>query len=170
MSATLPDQTLPDQTLPDQKLSDQQTRAWGAYIESSIQLETRLDELLREQTGLTLIDYHLLLVLAGAPEHRMRMSELADRMVFSRSRITYQIDSMTKRGLTVREAAPDDRRGYRAVLTATGLQALQQAMPQHAASVRALFLDGLDADEMACVERIFTRLRDRLGDERKVTS
>ncbi|MEB3033259.1 MarR family winged helix-turn-helix transcriptional regulator [[Mycobacterium] nativiensis] len=151
-------------------LSGRQAQAWGAYIESSIHLETRLDEALREQTGLTLIDYHLLMLLAGAPEHRMRMSELADRMVFSRSRITYQISSMTKRGLTVRESVPDDRRGYRAVLTATGLQTLHQAMPLHAASVRALFLDDLDADEMAYVERIFSRLRDRLGNERKVTS
>ncbi|MEB3069922.1 MarR family winged helix-turn-helix transcriptional regulator [[Mycobacterium] vasticus] len=151
-------------------LSGPQSQAWGAYIESSVRLETRLDELLRERTGLTLIDYHLLMLLAGAPEHRMRMSELADRMVFSRSRITYQIDSMTKRGLTVRESAPDDRRGYRTVLTAEGLRALQEAMPQHAASVRALFLDDLDAGEIACVERIFGRLRDRLDNERKVSS
>lgn len=155
-------------TLSDQKLSDRQAQAWAAYIESSIQLETRLDELLRERTGLTLIDYHLLMLLAAAPEQRMRMSELADRMVFSRSRITYQIDSMTKRGLAVRESAPDDRRGYRAVLTATGLQTLQQAMPEHASSVRELFLDDLDAEELACVERIFSRLRNRLSDERKV--
>ncbi|OBK82012.1 MarR family transcriptional regulator [Mycolicibacter heraklionensis] len=154
----------------DHKLSDRQAQAWGAYIESSIQLETRLDELLRERTGLTLIDYHLLMLLAGAPEQRMRMSELADRMVFSRSRITYQIDSMTKRGLTVRESAPDDRRGYRAVLTATGLKSLQQAMPQHAQSVRELFLDDLNSDELACVERVFSRLRNRLSDERKVRS
>lgn len=149
-------------------LSHPQARAWGAYIESSIRLETRLDELLREQTGLTLIDYNLLMLLAGAPEHRMRMSELADRMAFSRSRITYQVDSMTKRGLTVRESAPDDRRGYRAVLTASGLQTLQQAMPKQAASVRELFLDDLDADELACVERIFTRLRHRLRNEGEV--
>lgn len=152
------------------KLSDQEGWAWRAYIEGSIRLETRLDELLREQTGLTLIDYHLLMLLADAPEHRLRMSELADRMVFSRSRITYQINSMTKRGLTVREAAPGDRRGYRAVLTATGLQTLQQAMPKHAASIRELFLADIDGDELACVERIFTRLRNRLGNERKVPS
>jgi len=55
---------------------------------ASVRLETWLDEGLRADNGLTLTDYHLLLLLAEAPRHRLRMSELADRMVFSRSRIT----------------------------------------------------------------------------------
>ena len=98
------------------------------------------------------------------------MSELADRMVFSRSRITYQVNSMAKRGLVVREPAPEDGRGYRAVLTATGVDALRHAAPYHAESVRELFLDRIKADELPCVERIFTRLLDQLEeDEEKRT-
>ncbi|MFV0494938.1 MarR family winged helix-turn-helix transcriptional regulator [Mycobacterium sp.] len=142
-------------------LSATEKRAWRAYIEASIWLETQLDEALREATGLTLIDYHLLMLLAEAPRHRLRMSELADRMVFSRSRITYQVTSMSKRGLVVREPCPEDGRGHRAVLTATGLNTLHRAMPRHAASVRRLFLDELDTAELACVEKVFTRLRGR---------
>lgn len=143
-------------------LSAAQERAWVPYIESSLRLETLLDERLRESTGLTLIDYHLLMLLTAATEHRLRMSELAEKMVFSRSRITYQINSMVKRGLVLREPVPEDRRGYRAVLTATGADALRNAMPMHAESVHELFLDHLSPDEIGCVEKIFTRLRDNL--------
>ncbi|CQD14717.1 MarR family transcriptional regulator [Mycolicibacterium conceptionense] len=148
-------------------LSTAQTRAWRPYIESSLRLETLLDERLRETTGLALMDYHLLMLLAGAPDRRLRMSELAEKMVFSRSRITYQINSMTKRGLVLREPVPEDRRGYRAVLTASGADVLREAMPLHAASVRELFFDHIQPDELDCIERVFTRLHSTLQHDRQ---
>ena len=143
-------------------LSTAEARTWRPYIESSLRLETLLDERLREATGLSLMDYHLLMLLAAAPDHRLRMSELAEKMVFSRSRITYQINSMTKRGLVLREPVPEDRRGYRAVLTASGAEVLRDAMPLHAESVRELFFDHIRPAELDCIERVFTRLHDTL--------
>lgn len=143
-------------------LSTAEERAWRPYIESSLRLETLLDERLREATNLTLIDYHLLMMLANATDQRLRMSELAEKMVFSRSRITYQINSMTKRGLVLREPVPEDRRGYRAVLTATGAEALRLAVPLHSESVRELFFDQIEPDELDCIERVFTRLHTHL--------
>lgn len=158
------------------KLSLAEEQAWRPYIESSLRLETLLDERLREAANLTLIDYHLLMMLANATDHRLRMSELAEKMVFSRSRITYQINSMAKRGLVLREPVPEDRRGYRAVLTATGAEALRLAVPLHSESVRELFFDHIRPDELDCVERVFTRLHenlaqaDRQHDDREQTS
>ena len=143
-------------------LSTAEARTWRPYIESSLRLETLLDERLREATGLSLMDYHLLMLLSAAPDHRLRMSELAEKMVFSRSRITYQINSMTKRGLVLREPVPEDRRGYRAVLTASGAEVLRDAMPLHSESVRELFFDHIRPDELDCIERVFTRLHDTL--------
>jgi len=61
--------------------------------------------------------------------------------------------------------APDDGRGYRAVLTATGFQALRQAAPYHAQSVRELFLNHVHDDELPCIERVFTRLRSHLEND-----
>ncbi|MEN3221007.1 MarR family transcriptional regulator [Mycolicibacterium porcinum] len=145
------------------KLSSAQEQAWRPYIESSLRLETLLDERLKAATNLTLIDYHLLMMLANATDHRLRMSELAEKMVFSRSRITYQINSMTKRGLVLREPVPEDRRGYRAVLTATGAEALRIAVPLHSESVRELFFDHIKPDELDCVEKVFTRLHANLA-------
>ena len=144
------------------ELSDVEQTAWRAYIDSSLRLETRLDEDLRATCGLSLIDYHVLVLLSEAPEHRLRMRELADRLVFSRSRVTYQVDSMCRRGLLAREPAPEDARGYRAVLTPVGLETLQGAVPEHAAAVRSLFVDLLDERDVEDVTRLFTRLRAHL--------
>lgn len=140
------------------RLSAGEAQAWRPYIESSVRLQTLLDERLRESTGLTLIEYHLLMLLSDAPDHRLRMSEIAEKMVFSRSRITYQITSMAKRGLVLREPVPEDGRGYRAVLTATGVDVLRRAVPLHSESVRELFFDHIRPEELDCIERVFTRL------------
>ena len=139
-----------------------QQTCWRAYIESSWALQTRLEDDLRAATGLSMADYHVLVVLSEAPGHRLRMGELAGRLVFSPSRCTYQIDGMGKRGLVSRVACPDDRRGQEAVLTEAGLAALRDAAPQHLATVRQMFMDDLDDAEIAVITRVFERLGPRL--------
>ena len=147
-------------------LDDRQARAWRTYIDASVRLETRLDEGLVATSGLSLIDYHLLVLLSEAEGQRLRMGQLADRLVFSPSRLTYQVSSMERRGLVLRERAPEDRRGTRAVLTATGLHALQAAAPHHRRAIRELWLDDLDAAELECLTRVFDRLARRLDTHR----
>ena len=142
--------------------SETQRQAWRAYIEASLQLEEHLDADLRAASGLSMIDYHVLLLLSEAPQQRLRMGRLARQMVFAPSRLTYQITAMEKRGLVVRERSPEDQRGLRAVLTATGLHALRCAAPHHRATVRAQFVDELDETELQTLLRVFGRLRSRL--------
>lgn len=136
--------------------------AWRAYVESSQLLLTQLEEELRAASGLSFADYHVLVLLSEVPGQRLRMGELANRLVFSPSRLTYQISSMQRRGLVTRQACPEDRRGSEAVLTAAGLLALREAAPHHLASVRAHLMDDLDDDEIACLTRVFERLGRRL--------
>jgi DNA-binding MarR family transcriptional regulator len=143
-------------------LDARQARAWRSYIEASVRLQTRLDEDLEATSRLSLIDYHVLVRLSEAPGQRLRMGELADWLVFSPSRLTYQVSSMERRGLVLRERAPEDRRGTRAVLTATGLRALQVAAPHHRRAIRELWLDDLDAAELKCLTTVFDRLARRL--------
>jgi DNA-binding MarR family transcriptional regulator len=139
-----------------------QLRAWRAFIEASWALHTRLEEDLRAGTGLSMADYHVMVALSEAPGHRLRMGELAGRLVFSPSRCTYQIASMAKRNLVRRESCPADKRGYEAVLTGTGLDALRAAAPVHLATVRQTFVDHLDEAEIACLTRVFESLGPRL--------
>lgn len=147
-------------------LTPTEMAGWRAYIESSQRLMTHLEDDLRAESGLTFHDYHVLVLLSEAPGRRLRMGELANRLVFSPSRLTYQIGSMEKRGLVARESCPDDRRGSEAVLTAEGLRALREAAPHHLRSVRAHFVDDLDETEIAVLTRVFTRLGERLRAER----
>jgi DNA-binding MarR family transcriptional regulator len=135
---------------------------WRAFIESSQRLITQLEEDLRATSELSLADYHVLVLLSEADRQRLRMGELANQLVFSPSRLTYQISSMQRRGLVVRESCPEDRRGSQAVLTATGLLALREAAPHHLASVREHLMDDLDDAEIACLTRVFDRLGQRL--------
>jgi DNA-binding MarR family transcriptional regulator len=151
-------------------LSDSQLDCWRAYIESSQRLLTALEDDLRATSELSLADYHVLVLLSEAPRQRLRMGELAGRLVFSPSRLTYQISSMERRGLVVRESCPADRRGHQAVLTATGLLALRDAAPHHLATVRARLMDDLDDTEIACLTRVFHRLGERLRDSRTPTA
>jgi DNA-binding MarR family transcriptional regulator len=143
-------------------LSETQQAAWRAFIESSWALHTRLEDDLRATTGLSMADYHVMVVLSEAPGHRIRMGELANRLVFSPSRCTYQITSMTKRGLVRKQSCSADGRGQEAVLTEAGLAALTAAAPLHLATVRQTFIDDLDDAELAAITRVFGRLGPRL--------
>ena len=140
-------------------LDDQQQACWRAYIESSWALQTHLEDDLRAKTGLSMADYHVLVVLSEAPDRRLRMGELAGFMVFSPSRVTYQISSMVKRGLVRKESCPDDKRGFEAVLTERGLTALREAAPAHLETVRESFIDHLDDEELAVIGRVFAKIR-----------
>ncbi|MBO4209313.1 MarR family winged helix-turn-helix transcriptional regulator [Micromonospora echinofusca] len=143
---------------------------WRSYIESSQLLLTQLEDELRGSNELSFADYHVLVLLSEVPGQRLRMGELASRLIFSPSRLTYQISSMQRRGLVSRESCPEDRRGSEAVLTAAGLLALHEAAPHHLRSVRAHLMDDLDDAEVACLTRVFDRLGRKLRDLRDASS
>ena len=140
-------------------LTDSEQKVWRTFIESSWALHTHLEDDLRAKTGLSMNDFHVLVVLSEAPDRRLRMGELAGRLVFSPSRITYQINAMVKRGLVRKQPCPQDGRGQEAVLTEAGMDRLVAAAPLHLKTVRDSFIDHLDDDELAVVGRVFDRIR-----------
>ena len=140
-------------------LTATQLAHWRTFIESSWALHTRLEDELRAATGLSMNDYHVLVALADAPDRRIRMGELASRLVLSPSRITYQINSMIKRGLVRKQSCPDDGRGQEAVLTEEGLSTLRAAAPAHLETVRERFIDQLDDEELAVIGHAFAKIR-----------
>ncbi|HEX7746560.1 MAG TPA: MarR family transcriptional regulator [Micromonosporaceae bacterium] len=153
-----------------QSLDEARMACWRSFIESSQRLVLQLEDDLRSDSELNLADYHVLVLLSEADGQRLRMGELASRMVFSPSRLTYQISAMERRGLVIRENCPEDRRGSRAVMTAAGLLALQRAAPGHLAAVRRHLMDDLDEAEVACLTRVFDRLGARLQGARTATA
>lgn len=142
--------------------------SWRAFIETSARMTTAIDDELRRDAGMSLADYHVLLLLTEAPGHRLRMKDIAHRMVFSASRLTYQVDQLCGRDWLRREAAAEDRRGSYAVLTDEGLAAFAAAGRGHHAVVHDLFFDVLSPEDDHALAAIMGRLARRL-DQREQT-
>ncbi len=115
--------------------------AWRSLLAVVNLLFDRLDRELRDAAGLTLEDYEVLVHLSEADDRRLRMSELAEHVLRSRSRLTYRVDQLERRGLVRRERCPDDGRGLFAALTPAGVQVLVAAAPVHVGGVRAHLVD-----------------------------
>lgn len=130
-------------------LSDDEQRAWRAWVNVSMLLPDRLNRDLVEKRGLTMADYEILVQLSEHPDRRIRMSELAERTLISRSRLSHQIDRMVDAGLVTREACADDRRGSFAVLTDKGWDTIVAAAPDHVAAVREHLVDLLGPTRFA---------------------
>jgi DNA-binding MarR family transcriptional regulator len=145
-------------------LSESEQVQWRSWIAANQLLRDRLGRDVHEATGLTFADYEILVRLSESPERRMRMSELAQVAFSSRSRLSHQIDRMQKAGYVTREECRDDRRGYFAVLTDEGFEALVAAAPVHVDSVRRRIVDVLTPEEFAELGRLSQKLVDALGE------
>jgi len=128
-------------------LSDEEQRLWRGWLAASMLLPERLNRDLQEQHGLTGTDYQVLVELSESPERRMRMSTLAERTQLSRSRLSHQIDRMTRAGLVSRQECAQDGRGMFAVLTEQGWETIVAAAPDHVESVRRHLVDRLTPEQ-----------------------
>ena len=136
-------------------------KAWRRYIIASRRLLEALDSDL-EDHELSMADYEVLAQLSDAPERKMRMSELADVAMLSRSRLSHRMKVMEKEGWVRREACPIDKRGFFAVMTPKGWKAIVAAAPDHVESVRARFVDLLTKEDQQVLAEIFSRVEDGL--------
>jgi DNA-binding MarR family transcriptional regulator len=143
-------------------LSPAEQEHWRSFIAANLLLRDRLGRDLQQDSGLTFADYEILVRLSESPGHRMRMSELADLTLSSRSRLSHQIDRMQKAGYVDRQECADDRRGYFAVLTDAGHATLVEAAPKHVDSVRRRIVDVLTPEEFAEFGRLNQKLVDSL--------
>jgi DNA-binding MarR family transcriptional regulator len=147
---------------PARWLSAAEQRHWRAFISAVELLPDRLQRELVAEHGITMPDYEILVRLSEADAHRLRMSELAERSLSSRSRLSHQVARMESAGLVRREDCAEDRRGQWAVMTDRGWAAIQAAAPDHVESVRTHLLDQLTAEEFAALGRACAKVVDHL--------
>ncbi len=140
-----------DTPTPTRWLDDDEQRAWRVLVESTQRLFDRLEHELKADSGLDFDRYEVLVRLSEAADGRLRMSELADQLCMSRSRLTHRIDTMEDEGLVERRQCPEDGRGMHACLTADGRLRLEAAAPGHVEGVRRYLIDVLDRDQIAAV-------------------
>lgn len=144
-------------------LSESELRIWRTFLSVNVRLLERLDHELQQRSHLSLTDFEILSVLAESPEQRLRMSDLAERVLVSRSRLTYRVDRLVGVDYLTREECEDDRRGLFAILTDTGSEALAAATPGHTNDIRTWFFDAITADELRVIGRVMARADEKLS-------
>lgn len=123
-------------------------RAWLGYRRMRVLLDLQLGRDLAGDAGLSEADYDVLSNISEATDHRMRLTELATHLHWSKSRLSHQVTRMQQRGLVSREECPLDGRGAMIVLTEAGWRAILAAAPGHVASVRRNFIDRLTEEQI----------------------
>ena len=129
-------------------LDADEQKAWRAWLYSTQLLQERLNTELQRDTGISHPYYEILVQLSETPGRMLRMSELADRCLSSRSRLSHAVARLEERGWIRRQVCPDDGRGQLAVLTDEGFAALEAAAPVHVESVRTHLFDQLTPQQV----------------------
>lgn len=138
--------------------TDPRLAAWRAFLLTHARLIRTLERELQDEEDLALTDYDVLVQLANAEERRLRMSDLADRLLLSRSGATRLVDRLVADGLVERVTCESDRRGQWAQLTDAGMQRLRAATPTHLRGVAEHFVDRLEAQELGELLRMLDRI------------
>lgn len=135
-------------------LSPAEQRAWRSYISAASLLEDTIDRQLQAEAGMPHLYYSVLAMLSEAPDRRLRMTELAEILKITRSRLTYAVTRLENDGAVRREGCPTDKRGHVAVLTDEGMAVLERTAPGHVETVRAAVFDHLTPEQVAQLEEI----------------
>ena len=135
----------------DEWKADDGVLAWSAFLRAHASVVRRIEAEVEAKARLPLGWYDVLLELNSAPGRRMRMQELGEAAVLSRSRVSRIVDELVAAGLAERRANPDDRRSSYATISDEGRKVLRRAAPVYLAAVREHFVADLSPDQLAAV-------------------
>jgi DNA-binding MarR family transcriptional regulator len=132
--------------------------AWRGMLRVHADMTRVLDAELTRRHGLPLTSYEVLLFLADSPDGRMRMSELADSVLLSRSGLTRLVDRLERDGLLEREQCEEDARGYFAAITDRGRAVFNEARRTHLAGVRERFLSRFSHEDLRTLGELWEKV------------
>jgi DNA-binding MarR family transcriptional regulator len=150
--------TTADPLSPD-PFTEPELAAWRGMLETHARITRALDAQMQAEHGLSVPAYEVLMFLADAPGHRLRMAEIAERVLLSRSGCTRLVDRLVQTGHVTRSTADTDGRGLFAQLTDLGAEKVAAARRTHRAGVRGAFLEHLSEADQAALGDIWARLR-----------
>ena len=157
---------MPAKKIEPKWLSPKELKAWRSYIIASRRLWDAMEIDLAPHE-LSMSDYEILVHLSEAPDRQIRMSELAESAMISKSRLSHRMKVMEKAGWVRREVCTIDKRGQFAIMTDKGWKAIVKAAPDHVASIRSRFIDHMTAKDQEDLARIFERVNNKLRDQFK---
>ena len=140
------------------ELDDLRSSTWRLFLTAHVKLLSRIEGKLKEADLPPLEWYDVLFTLKEAPDHRLRLSEVADKALLSRSNLTRLVDRLEAAKLLRRERCPSDRRGAYAVLTESGLAVQKQMWGVYSGSIAEFFGDLLSDAEVNVLAQVFSRL------------
>ncbi len=140
------------------RLTPLELAAWRGFLRTHAMLVRALDEELQATEGLSVVSYEVLILVADAPEGRIRISELSRHTLLSLSGTSRLVDRLVRDGLVDKEPCEEDRRGANVVLTERGATLLRRVRRAHRAGVRRLFLDRLDDDTLRTLAEVWRTL------------
>ena len=146
-------------------LDAEEDRAWRGWLAVTDRLHSQLASDLLAESGLSYADYQILVSLSEARDRRVRMSDLALLLDWSKSRVSHQVGRMEARGLVRREECPSDARGALAVLTDAGMEVIRAAAPGHVEAVRRHFIDLLERSDLEVLAAVAHRVLEHLRSE-----
>jgi DNA-binding MarR family transcriptional regulator len=136
--------------------------SWLSVVRLMTWLPWSIDQQLRRDSNLAIVEYQVLARLSNQPGRTLRMSSLADLANASLSRLSHLVTRLEARGLVRREPDPEDGRFTNAILTDKGYQILAEAAPGHVAHVRSLVIDVLSPEQLRRLGRDADRIVSRI--------
>ncbi|MCW2863760.1 MAG: transcriptional regulator, MarR family [Actinoallomurus sp.] len=144
-------------------LDHEQLAAYFALMEVSSMLQHAVDQQLRDEGGLSYTQFQILAVLGETPDGQQRMTDIADRLVHSRSGLTYQVAQLAKAGLVTRTPSSDDERSVIVTATPQGKALLGRVMLGHVDVVQRLLLTPLARTDITTLRDVLGRVREHMG-------
>jgi DNA-binding MarR family transcriptional regulator len=151
--------TIPAADLSSAAFADHELAAWRGMLEIHARVTHDLDAQMQAEHRMSVSAYEVLMFLADAEDHRLRMAEIANRVLLTRSGCTRLVDRLVRLGYVTRCAADGDGRGLYAELTDAGLETVNAARATHREGVRRYFLDHLTTTDQIALADIWTRFR-----------
>src|SRR6476661_8590474 len=142
---------------------DPRLAPWRAFLLAHARVSRRLDEELRAEHDVSFAEYDALLTIAQSPQRRIRMGQLAEEVLLSKSGVTRLIDRLVSDGLVERSACLADARGAEAVLTDRGLARLRAASRTHLRGINEHFLAVIEPDDLDATERTMSAVARHAG-------
>jgi DNA-binding MarR family transcriptional regulator len=143
-------------------LSAQEEHVWRGWLRLNAELSALLQREMQDDAGLSMPDFAVLVHLTDDPDGRIRVTDLAQLLLWERSRVSHHVTRMERRGLVERAECAEDGRGAFVAVTPAGRAAIEQAAPGHVRAVRRLMFDPLSTEEVehlgVAIEKLLTRL------------
>lgn len=139
-------------------LTESQMRAWRAFLGASTLVSARLNHELDEAAAISMYEYEILVRLFESEAGRVRMSQLADQVSYSRSRLTHTVGRLERAGYVLRSSCPNDRRGVYAHLTKAGYEFLAKTAPIHLDGVRRHLINRFTPSELATLTELLEKI------------